>query len=109
MPDIPILKGGRFVALGSGLLQVVKHLKFSSTALLKQTSDSVEQTILRHLEQLLRKKNNIYMSSEEKEEQITVEPEKKVEKVKDPAKVAAGKRLVEYHKKAKKSFGRVKR
>ena len=39
-----ILKGGRFVALGSGLLQVVKHLKFSSAAV-KQSSDSVEQTI----------------------------------------------------------------
>ena len=43
------------------------------------------------------------MSSEEnqKEEQITVEPEQKVEKIKDPKKVAAGKRLAEYHKKAK--------
>ena len=43
------------------------------------------------------------MSAEEPVEQITKEPEK-VEKVKDPKKVAAGKRLAEYHKKAKKAL-----
>ena len=43
------------------------------------------------------------MSDTEKVEQITKEPEK-VEKIKDPKKVAAGKRLAEYHKKAKKAL-----
>ena len=36
-------------------------------------------------------------------EQITKAPEV-VEKIKDPKKVAAGKRLAEYHKKAKKAL-----
>ena len=40
---------------------------------------------------------------EHETEQITKEPEK-VEKIKDPKKVAAGKRLAEYHKKAKKAL-----
>jgi len=42
--------------------------------------------------------------SEHPVEQITKEPQEKVEKVKDPKKVAAGKRLAEYHKKAKQAL-----
>ena len=38
-------------------------------------------------------------------EQITKEPEV-VKKIKDPKKVAAGKRLAEYHKKAKKALAK---
>ena len=37
-------------------------------------------------------------------DQITREPEQKIERVKNPKKVAAGKRLVEYHKKAKQAL-----
>ena len=37
-------------------------------------------------------------------EQITKEPEQKIERVKDPKKVAAGRRLAEYNKKAKKAI-----
>ena len=42
--------------------------------------------------------------TENEVEQITKEPEQKVERIKDPKKVAAGKRLAEYHKKAKKAL-----
>ena len=37
-------------------------------------------------------------------EQITKTPEKQAEKIKNPARVAAGKRLVEYHKRAKQAL-----
>lgn len=37
-------------------------------------------------------------------EQITKEPDQKVERVKDPKKVAAGKRLTEYNRKAKQAL-----
>jgi len=37
-------------------------------------------------------------------EQITKQPEQKIEKVKDPKRVAAGKRLAMYHKKAKQAL-----
>lgn len=37
-------------------------------------------------------------------DQITKEPEEKIERVKNPKKVAAGRRLAEYHKKAKKAL-----
>lgn len=42
------------------------------------------------------------MTEEQKVEQITKEPEEKVEKIKDPKKVAAGKRLAASNKKARK-------
>jgi len=41
------------------------------------------------------------MTEEQKVEQITKEPEEKVEKIKDPKKVAAGKRLAASNKKAR--------
>lgn len=37
-------------------------------------------------------------------EQIMKEPELKIERVKDPKKVSAGKRLAEYHKKFKQAI-----
>lgn len=37
-------------------------------------------------------------------EQITKKPEQRIERVKDPQKVAAGRRLVAYHKKAKQAL-----
>jgi len=46
---------------------------------------------------------SIYMS-EAAEDQITKEPEAPIVKQKDPKKVAAGKKLAEYHKNAKKAM-----
>ena len=48
------------------------------------------------------------MSEDQQIEQITKEPEQKIERVKDPKKVAAGKRLAEYHKRAKQALKREK-
>ena len=39
-----VLHGGRFVALASGLMQVLKHVKFSPEQPLKQSSAAVEQS-----------------------------------------------------------------
>lgn len=43
------------------------------------------------------------MTEEQKTEQITKEPEEKIEKIKDPKKVAAGKRLAASNKKAREA------
>ncbi len=44
------------------------------------------------------------MSEKSETEIITKEPEQKIERIKDPKKVAAGKRLAQYHKKAKQAL-----
>ena len=68
---------------------------------------TLQQMLSSPLEQLL-SKNIIYIMSdtehtEQPVEQITSEP-KEIKKTKDPKKVAAGKRLAEYHKKAKEAL-----
>lgn len=46
---------------------------------------------------------------DEQIEQITKEPERQAKHIKDPKRVAAGKRLVEYHKRAKQALENEKR
>ncbi|KAK3739427.1 hypothetical protein QZH41_004659 [Actinostola sp. cb2023] len=71
-----LLKGGRMVALSSCLVQVAKHVNFTPPAAVVPAA----------------------------EDQITKEPETPIVKQKDPKKVAAGKKLAEYHKNAKKAL-----
>jgi hypothetical protein len=39
-----LLKGGRFVALASGLIQIAKHVKLTTEAVVVSVEQSVEQS-----------------------------------------------------------------
>uniref|UniRef100_A0A6P8IUH9 Uncharacterized protein LOC116304933 n=1 Tax=Actinia tenebrosa TaxID=6105 RepID=A0A6P8IUH9_ACTTE len=83
-----ILKGGRFIALATGLFQVAKHIDRNHTS----NKEAVEDM------------DKMSENDSTQIEQITKTPEQKVERIKDPKKVAADKRLADYHKRAKRAL-----